>query len=440
MNPHAARFLVTTLVLATTSIAFAERIEWKGPADGGAWEKRSNWDPERVPGPGDDVVIKAGAGLITINRKNDADPLELKSLTLLDSGGAKRTTLQPVVSGRHLNIVTKKDLVIGKNNFVRGRDGKAPNGEVTNNDLWLESKEGAVVVRGFVYAGNAAPGQGAEANGGDILIMAQGVFENKGLIQGGTAGKGLTANHGLSGDVLIVAERIINDKEINGGTGGLCTDVMAGNPKGGKITLRSKGVPAANDADGGLIRAGRCQGGGGALNFNGQQGPLGEVHIHAEGKGKISVTPGKQIFGGKVSLNSVGGVIDLVNCVPGDVKSKSSICLNAGVGGSVLFQGGQAFVVHAVDSVSILGIPDVAVAVAEGLCTPKPEWVAVACNACVGDVNGDGLVDGDDLGLVMAALWSECTDEPCAEDVNGDGMVDTADIAEIMGLWGSTCE
>ncbi|MCP4833174.1 MAG: hypothetical protein GY895_00275 [Phycisphaera sp.] len=52
---------------------------------------------------------------------------------------------------------------------------------------------------------------------------------------------------------------------------------------------------------------------------------------------------------------------------------------------------------------------------------------------CVGDVNGDGFVNGADLGL-MIAVWGSCGD--CPEDLNGDGAVNGADLGLMIAGWG----
>ena len=49
-----------------------------------------------------------------------------------------------------------------------------------------------------------------------------------------------------------------------------------------------------------------------------------------------------------------------------------------------------------------------------------------------GDFNGDGSVDGADLGLLLA-VWGPC--DGCPEDMNGDGMVDGGDIGLMLANW-----
>jgi len=51
---------------------------------------------------------------------------------------------------------------------------------------------------------------------------------------------------------------------------------------------------------------------------------------------------------------------------------------------------------------------------------------------CVGDTNGDGIVDGSDLATILAG-WG--TDDPVA-DLDGDGLVDGADLTILLAAWG----
>lgn len=52
---------------------------------------------------------------------------------------------------------------------------------------------------------------------------------------------------------------------------------------------------------------------------------------------------------------------------------------------------------------------------------------------CVGDLNGDGVVDGADLTILLGA-WG--TNDPVA-DLNEDGNVDGADLTLMLGAWGA---
>jgi hypothetical protein len=54
-----------------------------------------------------------------------------------------------------------------------------------------------------------------------------------------------------------------------------------------------------------------------------------------------------------------------------------------------------------------------------------------------GDVNGDGVVNTEDL-LALLAAWGNCPDPPedCPADFNGDGVVNTEDLLTLLANWG----
>ena len=54
---------------------------------------------------------------------------------------------------------------------------------------------------------------------------------------------------------------------------------------------------------------------------------------------------------------------------------------------------------------------------------------------CVADINGDGVTDTADLGILIAAFGSSVTPGTGA-DFNGDGVVDTADLGILIGVFG----
>ena len=49
----------------------------------------------------------------------------------------------------------------------------------------------------------------------------------------------------------------------------------------------------------------------------------------------------------------------------------------------------------------------------------------------VGDLNGDGIVTGADLGTLLGQ-WGG----PGSGDLNGDGIVNGADLGTLLGAWG----
>ncbi len=52
------------------------------------------------------------------------------------------------------------------------------------------------------------------------------------------------------------------------------------------------------------------------------------------------------------------------------------------------------------------------------------------------DFNEDGIVDGADLGLLLAN-YGPCGEECCPFDLNGTGFVDSGDLGYLLALWGT---
>lgn len=59
---------------------------------------------------------------------------------------------------------------------------------------------------------------------------------------------------------------------------------------------------------------------------------------------------------------------------------------------------------------------------------------AISCLSCgnPGDVNGDGVVNGVDLAIILGS-WGACP--ACPADLNDDGIVDGMDLAVVLGNW-----
>ncbi len=54
------------------------------------------------------------------------------------------------------------------------------------------------------------------------------------------------------------------------------------------------------------------------------------------------------------------------------------------------------------------------------------------CQPTLGDITGDGVVNGADLGQMLGA-WGACAG--CSADINRDGVVDGADLGIMLGHW-----
>jgi len=57
------------------------------------------------------------------------------------------------------------------------------------------------------------------------------------------------------------------------------------------------------------------------------------------------------------------------------------------------------------------------------------------CQQCPADLNADGIVDGNDLAIILGS-WNPLSCPACPADINGDGVVDGNDLAVLLGAWG----
>jgi len=63
------------------------------------------------------------------------------------------------------------------------------------------------------------------------------------------------------------------------------------------------------------------------------------------------------------------------------------------------------------------------------------DFAVAFTGGCAADLNGDGIVDGGDLGMLLSE-FGPCDDD-CVADLNGDGIVDGADLGQLLANWGS---
>jgi hypothetical protein len=51
------------------------------------------------------------------------------------------------------------------------------------------------------------------------------------------------------------------------------------------------------------------------------------------------------------------------------------------------------------------------------------------------DLNQDGVVNGDDLGILLGA-WGPCAATgPCSADLDRNGVVDADDLGRLLAAW-----
>ncbi|MGP1345648.1 MAG: beta-propeller fold lactonase family protein [Phycisphaerales bacterium] len=64
-------------------------------------------------------------------------------------------------------------------------------------------------------------------------------------------------------------------------------------------------------------------------------------------------------------------------------------------------------------------------------------WVPPVAPECPGDVNGDLVVDSDDLGVLLGEFG--CSGAACTADLNDDGSVDSDDLGILLSAFGADC-
>lgn len=203
---------------------------------------------------------------------------------------------------------------------------------------------------------------------------------------------------------------VIRDNQANGGYGasGGGVHVAGGSPQFNDCTIKSCSVqPYGNGNCGGVGIAGgapffrNCR-----ITGNSSSGGVGGMCVSAS-------TILERVYVGSINgttpiagdFNDAGG-----NVVNGDCNGNS-------VADHLDIAGGLS------DDLDADGMPD------ECICRHYP------VNCCPGDLNADLIVNGSDLGI-MLAFWGPVATFPRA-DLNQDGLVDGGDLGLLLAYWGS---
>lgn len=126
-------------------------------------------------------------------------------------------------------------------------------------------------------------------------------------------------------------------------------------------------------------------------------------------------------YGGSISWwAGAGATLTIENCSIVDNEAK--------------IEGGGLWVRPGYDTVEISNTT---------ICTNAPQNVVgryidlggnTVCD-CIGDFNGDGVVDGADLSVLLG-FWGVCNEVDCIADLNFDGVINGMDLTILLGRWG----
>lgn len=103
---------------------------------------------------------------------------------------------------------------------------------------------------------------------------------------------------------------------------------------------------------------------------------------------------------------------------------------------AVALPGGTS-AVGAFTMASVYGQPTMLARASSGANTSEPGYLCIERDDLgeLGDLNGDGTVNGIDLAIVLVS-WGACGGANCVADVNDDFIVDGVDLAVVLVAWG----
>jgi Dockerin type I domain len=251
------------------------------------------------------------------------------------------------------------------------------------------------------------------SNGGLIRVMDDGAM----TIQAGP--------FTTSGTVQVDAGRTLTRVGNFDQTGGVTT-------VDGALTLTSSG--AVNLSGGGIL-AGDGQVGGNVNNTGGavipghSAGSLSLLNNYTQGAGGAYFAQiGGEVPGAGHDLLAVTGTATLAGELV--VTRINDFRPTPGAAFTILTAAAR---VGQFDSITSCGFP------VDVIYTPTSVMVVFGKDTGIlGDLNGDGVVNGLDLALLLGA-WGVCDcpdDGPCAADLNGSDTVNGLDLAMLLGEWG----
>jgi T5SS/PEP-CTERM-associated repeat protein len=210
----------------------------------------------------------------------------------------------------------------------------------------------------------------------------------------------------------------------------------------GDLGSGSLTISAGGAVDAASVAIGLGLGSSGTVNVNGAGSTLsttGNVQVGGAGQGSLSVAEGQVTAGGSYTQNPAASLSVVLGPQSGTCISAAG---TASVAGSLTVSLAAGFTPPPGSSYEIITASSVSGTFAA---VTMPAGISVVYEAdrvlvqvegtpmIPGDINGDGVVDVDDLTAVILA-WGVCP-APCAADIDGNGVVDVDDLTQVILSW-----
>ena len=301
--------------------------------------------------------------------------------------------------------------------------------------------------------GSDDPSDTVLEGGGGVVFIVTGSTGTPTVIRGFTITGG-GGSSGLNGTLeavvsLVDSNVVIEDCVLSGNTGGAIHAV------GGAPTIRDSSVVGNSIAgDGAGIRlessaalisnvtfaSNTASGSGGGIAVSGGSpvimGCIFQDNVATAGgglawQGEGSTTVVDALFSDNVA--AVGGAIYSAHGSGALLLDTVGYCGNgeAAISGDVVELGPVVGSDACIDCDGS-GVIDV-IEIARGdLVDADGDGTVDLCESCLGDIDGDGMVDGSDLGILLFE-WGA---GPSAADLDGDGQVSGSDLGILLFEWG----
>ena len=181
-----------------------------------------------------------------------------------------------------------------------------------------------------------------------------------------------------------------------------------------------------NTTSGGTLQAYNCI-------FWANSGPTGQTAANQVNAGGGTNTVAQCIVqGGFTGTGNLNVDPQFVNAAGNDFRLQpTSPGIDSGTNAQVPTGGMASDLAGNARYVDIASVPDTGVGTAPIIDRGAYEVQVPAPPACPCDLDGDRVVDGNDLGMLLGG-WGE----PGPADFNGDGLVDGNDLGVMLGSWG----